>query len=472
MVQFFNLPQDPKARLAEQLGLGLGQGVNQIVQQKYQRGLLQSALGEISQAAQSGKGPLPTILATLSAGAGIPGSERYIGALLPILEKLATTNAAERSPLPLEGQNRTREPLEQMAPRQELPGFLGQPGTTQEAQTEKFFPTAEGPGRGPGQAPQAATRGYKVPILTPEETRSKGRELAAQMTAQGNPTRPDEGAALVAAENEKAKDYNKLVEEERKERVGAQEAYGKIAEEYLKDVYPEASPELATIFQKEGEALSGQGKSQADIKRTLATKAKNLKNSIVNAQKEYSAPRIQAKLWRSLAGEYKNFEQAASDVKRHLQPLLDQGLFDTARKILSDKGYGIEEREGILHPLSNQSYARINQVPKIAIKRELGRAPGIPATGLVREREPVSLEPIKDALKEMKSFEPNFSLTLARKAFEDKGYDWREFKDALNELQDEGFQLEDDQRTQQGYLDSPPLNAIEKVLHGLDIIGR
>ena len=67
----------------------------------------------------------------------------------------------------------------------------------------------------------------------------------------------------------------------------------------------------------------------------------------------------------------------------------------------------------------------------------------------------------------------NFSVVLARKIFEDKKYDSRIFKDALNELeQDEGFKLEPDQEKQRGNLDTPPLNRLEKILHGLGLQGR
>ncbi len=83
------------------------------------------------------------------------------------------------------------------------------------------------------------------------------------------------------------------------------------------------------------------------------------------------------------------------------------------------------------------------------------------------------IQNIKDGLLDLKQADPNFSLVLARKAFEDKGYDWRVFKDALNSLQtDDGFELEDDQQIQQSVLDTPPLNTLEKLLQGLNIIGR
>ncbi len=56
--------------------------------------------------------------------------------------------------------------------------------------------------------------------------------------------------------------------------------------------------------------------------------------------------------------------------------------------------------------------------------------------------------------------------------FEDKGYDSRMFKDALNELEEQGFKLEDDQQRQRGILDTPPLDMLGQILSDINIRGR
>src|SRR5690606_27689092 len=186
------------------------------------------------------------------------------------------------------------------------------------------------------------------------------------------------------------------------------------------------------------------------------------KNAIVNAEKDLSAPRLYNTITRSLNGTYKDLEKASSDIRKHLQPLIDLGLFDTARNILSKKGYGIEEREAIINPLGMQSQAILNQIPTREGRTIRGLRTNIPLNG----QEDTSS--IKDALVKMKQVDPNFSLSLARKSFEDKNYSWREFKDGVNELLDEGFELTDDQKNQLGTLDTPPLNLIEKDMHGIN----
>jgi hypothetical protein len=112
----------------------------------------------------------------------------------------------------------------------------------------------------------------------------------------------------------------------------------------------------------------------------------------------------------------------------------------------------------------------MNQVPQISTAQKMAGVPGI--GGQPFSYTPQHIENVKEGLINLKKVDPNFSLVLARKAFEDRGYDWRIFKDALNQLEQEGFKLEDDQQSQRGNLDRPPVGIVEKILHGLDLRGR
>ncbi len=459
----------------DQMAQGLSQTLPQAAQQRSNRDALQQSLAGIRNMANDpNSSPMDVTLAAMEAGAGIPGSERYLGQIIPMLQQMAKANSQGNAPLPMEGmsgqggQVRDRSPVEQPQQRQNMPGFMGQKSPQESGQ---FFPNVQGPQGGPGQAPQAATGGMKGKVLDPRQVREEGRKYAAEQTRSGNPMTPQQGASIIDAENEKQKQFNNLVEEERKERVKSQREYGSVGESYLDENYPEASRELKTIFQKEGEELSKQGMSEADINRTLEGKARTVKNAVVNAEKEFDAPRVYNKMWNAALGEYKGFDQAAQDVRKHVQPLIDMGLYDTARNILSKKGYGLEEREAILHPLSDQARSSMNKVPKIGAFTAVmnkGRSSAF-FNKLYDDSEKKNLA---EALTSMKQNEPNFSLALARKAAEDKGYSWRVFKDVLNDLEKNGFEMTDDQRTHRGELDSPPLNFIQEYLHGLDLIGK
>lgn len=474
MVSILPTERSPWEAISNSIGHGLSQTLPQAAQQRSNREALQQSLESIRNMSNNpNASPMDITLAAMQAGAGIPGSERYLGQIIPMLQQMAKAKSQGNAPLPLEGMNdsggnRDRSPIEPMAQNQQMPGFMGKKSQQQDSQ---FFPNVIGPQGGPGQAPQAATSGKKGPVLSPAQELVKGREYAAQQTRAGNPMTPAQGAEHIHGINENQKQYNALVDQEREERIASQKEYGNNAERYLKENYPEANRELTAIFQKEGERLSKQGDSEADINHALENKARAIKNAIVNVEKDFDAPRLYNKMWNALSGEYKSFDQAAQDVRKNIQPLIDMGLYDVARNLLSKKGYGLEEREAILHPLSDQSRSSINQMPQAGILAgALNKGRGTAFFNqLYDDSEKKNLA---EALTSMKQNEPNFSLTLARKAAEDKGYSWRIFKDVLNDLEKNGFEMTGDQQTHRGELDSPPLNFIQEYLHGLNLIGR
>lgn len=447
--------------IGQAIGSNISQNLPGAIQQGYNRQMLQNSLQQIKDVAKNqNSSPLDTILSVMQAGAGIPGSEKYIASVLPEILKASQARAFQNVRQPGE---EAGQPIQ----RQALPGFMQQPGQ-KTLQENKFFPINRGPEEAPGNLPQAATSGEVIPLLNPSEKIKEAKRLLEDSRQAGIPLTPKEAFDQVSQNEADKRLHNQIVEQERGQRVESQSDYGNKAVEFLKKYYPGSNPEIEAIFQKKGEEIAGKGKSEAEINRTLATEAKNFANAIANVEKELDAPRLFNSISRGLNGTYKNFESASSDVRKHLKPLLDLGLYDTARKLLQDKGYGIEERDIIINPLSERSKILLNRVPKI----KAGPFEGMERTGFDFERKPVDLNNIKSSLLELKKADPNFSLVLARKYFEDKGYDWREFKNALNELESDGFELTDDQRTQRGNLDTPPLNMLEKLLHSVGIIGR
>ncbi len=451
--------RSPFDAIMEQVGSGLSQSLPQAAQQRSNRDALQRGLGNIKGIANDPNATnLDVILSTLQGLAGIPGSERYVGQVLPEMLKQVESNRAQRQPLPGEAnqpQNRNREPNEPMAQRQQMPerGF-GE---------NKMFPSDLGNQGGPGNVPQQATSGQKKHIPSSSEKPALYKAHQARSTAAGIPMTLRESKVEVDQMIEDDKDYNKLVDEERKERVEGQKTYGDKALEYLNKAYPNASDEVKAVFQNKGEEASKRGDSEAKINAYLAEQAKIFKNAILNAEKEVSAPRAYENLMSKINGNYKNFQKAANDISKHIQPLIDLGLYDTARDILSEKGYGIEEREAILHPLSNQSQSIINQVPNLRHSTD-------PHKNF--KKPPADLNGIKQALMQLQEQDPNFSPALARKMFLDKGYDWKDFGNAWNELLKEGFKPSSDQHIQSYVLDSPPLNLLDEMLEGLNLIGR
>lgn len=460
------------------VGALLGQSLNQnlpgAVQQGFNRGQLQNSLDEIKKISKDpNSNQLDVILQTMKAGAGIPGSERYLSQIIPLLTKYAEANASNKTPLAGENADArpSREPMEEISQPQNLPNFLG----ANQQQNNQFFPNNVGPQGGPGNAPQSSTTGQKLSLLTPQEQIKAAHQLSKDRIAGGINTDAKEALREIQENEKEKKSFNEKVDEELAQRVQSQQNYGQRASDQLKKVYPQATEEQQAIFQKKGEQASIQGKSEADINRFLAKEATNFKNTISNVEKDMSAPRIQNEFQRKFLGTNKDFNQASNDLRVKLKPILDLGLYDTARNLLTKLGYYPEERESIINPMSERLNTLMNKVPQAQYIRKpeaVGYPGQVPSITMPREYPPNQKENIKSGLMDLKKADPNFSLVLARKSFEDKDYDWRVFKDALNELQNEGFELTEDQKIQQSNLDTAPLNILQKILHGLNLIGR
>lgn len=461
-----NTARDPWQVISQQIGQDLRQQLPGAVQQGYNRGQLQSSLAKIGEISQNpSSSPLDITLAAMQAGAGIPGSEKYLGAIIPELVKFAEARRLQQASLPgeeqVKGPNQQRQDREHFQPPQQgqqLPDFLNK-----NPQQTEFFPTHI-PGQGGiGNAPQAATTGKKIPMSTPAELSREAKRLSADRTKNGIPTTPQDALKELLGYEDQKKLHNAEVDLETNQRKQSQKDYGDLAVEKLNSVFKGANDEIKSIFKKKGEELAKSQMSEADIERSLATEARNFKNSLVNVEKEMDAPRLYNAISRGANSSYKNFEDSVKDMRLTLKPLLSEGLYDTARDLLSKKGYGLEEREMIINPMGEREKTIMNRVPIIRPTPK-GLFNEVPGKG--------NIEDIKSTIKELKIVNPNFSPVLARKQFEDKGYDWRDFKNAWNALQEEGFELTDDQFNQSGNLNSPPLGNIEKILHGLNFTGR
>lgn len=457
------------------LGQALGKGIENLMpyfQQQIQRSQLQNALGQIREKMnQPNISPQEMALSLMEAGAGIPGSERYIGQLYPTLMQHAMAKQAQNVPLAGEltpgGMGQMERPTrEQTAPveRQALPEFMGQ-------QSKNFPSNLPGTDQF-GNLPQEATAGEKRQIYNASEMVPLAKKLSLERTRAGIPTTPKEALEEIREMNNENKLYNDQVELEKERRIASQREYGDLAASQLVKLFPEATEEQIAIFKKMGEQEAGKNRSEADIQKYLAKEATKFKNTLSNVQKDISANRSLNHFQRAFLGTQKKFDQAADDLRVKLKPILDMGLYDTARKMLSDLGYYPEERETIISPLSSKDKTAINLIPKIEkvpnISFEKGYA-DVPEQTYTEKQ----INNLTNGLKDVFKNNRDANLVLLRKGVEDQGYDWRVFKDALNNLIMNGdISLNDDQQNQISVLDSPPLNNLEKIFHGIRVIGR
>lgn len=462
------------------VGDALAKNLPSGIEKGYDRGLIKQGLDKVRSIANNPEAkPLDIIFALQEASAGIPGSERYFAPVLDQILKITNANRSVNVPRPGEDQNFT------VPERRQLPSFGNQPQANAEKTSPEFFPNNIPSQEAPGTEPQAVTLGKKYKLFTPDQRIQEARRISQADQALGGTMTLDQALKSVDDYIAYSDAYNTKVEKDILDKQESQRNYGDLAEEEIKKVFsktktdekgkpitsldPLLDSNIIAWFRKKGEEISQVGKSEAERKRYLANEAANFKNSIVNVENDLSAPRLHNASQRWFNNEYKSFEQSAQDLRTTLKPLLDNGFYDLARNLLEKKGYGLEERDYILNPLNIQAESIISALPKPKIKLKPNQLLGALPTNATN----ISSEELKNSILKIKDANPNFSLPLVRKALEDKAVDWRQYKDAVNELVDSGqLELTADQRNQIGYLDKPPLGLLDSILQGLNIIGR
>lgn len=446
------------------LGKYVGQGLTNALPQQYENMKFQRGMNAIDQLQASldpKNGPVDQgrVLANLArVQAQLPGFER--SPYMEYVMKHAGAEAMKGAPRAGEGAQNSTERLPQIPQREQLPEFMGQ--KTQQKNAEQFFPTNKELPQGKGSVPQKATTGVKLPLLNPQEILAEARKLNNAQRAAGLNSNIQDSLNEVKANEEDKKAYNQTVDTELKQGKEGQKTYGARGAEYLKKYISNPSPELEAVFQKKGEQASERGESDADINRSLAEDAKNLGNAISNITSSPTALRGYNKIFRSLNGDYRSFDESAEDIRKHMQPLIKEGLYDYTRRLVQDRGYYPEEREIIVKPLSMEVQSNFNQLPKIGTAR----------SGSFALRPKNDITPLKEAIRNSQEKDDGFSHILGRKMAEDKGYGWQDYKNALNELENEGMELSDDQKNHRGELDEPPMTFLSGFLHDLGFTGR
>ncbi len=456
----------PKSSGMDLLGQYIGQGIQNAMPQQYENMKYQRGMSAIDKLQETMKNPdlkQGDVLAELArAITSNPNLER--SGLAEYFGKLAQAKGAANIPPPGGGEvSRDRELIPAFPQRQEVT-FLNQP--------PKTFPNNIGPQEQTGNVPQEATEGKKKPIKDSSQMRKNSIRRSKEANDQGFPLTPQEAYREEVEENDQNKIYNAEVDKETAQRKTGQREYGQFGSEALKKAYPAASDKMLARAQKWGEDASVRGKSEAEIKEHIIEKANELANHIDSIKNSLSRPNAINNIERAAAQNYRTFDQGVQDVRNHLKPLLDEGLYDESRGLLEELNYGPEEREMIINPLSQKEQTILNGLPKSTGTGPYKKAMKIPEA---------NINDLKNVLLELKQSDPNFSPLLARRYAEDRGYDWRMFKDAWNTLIIEDAQLPEDQKNftltgdQKKFnqlLDTPPLDMLGKILHGMELRGR
>lgn len=336
---------------------------------------------------------------------------------------------------------------------------------------------------GGGNLPQPETAGTKEQVLSPTQVVQQGRKRAMLTRNAGGQMTDEEGIAQERTRNDERRQYNQDVEADVKQRVGSQRDYGNQAEAQLLKYFPDAPPDIIAAERKFAEEAAGRSQSEADINREIAEHTTQMKNVVANVKNAANAPTIEENLQRSMLGNDRKRQDSINDMRLKLDPLLKNGHYDTARALLAAKNWSPESIESIISDLGEGSRKAIATMPEMKkyekppVKVSFGLNPKVnkekmaknrmAADELAEENRKVFTNSLQQAFKT----DPSANLVLLRKAYMEKGVDYRMFKNALNDMIFNGtLELNDDQFKQLDPLDEPPYNQLEKLMKAGNII--
>jgi hypothetical protein len=437
MIQILPKVKSPGEKFGEALGGGLGQGFSEGMEERRKKNLQ----GKENAALKDKYGIDVEGVLDPTTRSQIIGEELRRGRILK------EGKAASEIDTSLTGNQAGKRKIEsEISPRGENNLEMQDKAIVQPKQSQKTIPS-------------------KQTILTPDQLQQRTKEVFQQYNEKGIPTTIDQVYADLYSKNEQNKGHNQHIESE-------QNKYGDLAHQILTEKIQNPSESIIGLMRKKGEELAFSG-SEADIRSEIGKEVVNLKNAISKAEKTIKSKNVFGASKRDILGSSRSAEQELNSYKAAVKPLLDKGLYDEARAaITSNSDLMPEEVETIVSNLGEPSKKIVGQMDKMkpSIKQRQ-----LQPYGYVDKQtySPEQQEKIQQNVNDVLKNEPSVNLILLRKAFEDKGIEWDAFKEAIDNAYLSGdVKMTPDQENQMETLDSPPLNRLEKILHGFRLIGR
>lgn len=299
MVQI--LPQ--KTNLGTQFGQALGQGISQGAERGINRGMLQSAFKDL-ESLPTNSTPLQLAAKLMETTAGIPGSERYVGQLFPLLLQQMQSQAA----LGGTGTN----PKEGTVPEGESPA----PSTPSKGQSALDLQAESGKGFLSGYIPedqinQEATQYAQSTMSGLEGYNLKRNQLLGQnANIEKQRAQVEQRFLAGGGKEEDVPLYMNI----------ASKAKGKTAEEISRNARPEF-------------------KKYQDLSKSL---------------ENFSYPSVFGRLYRP---------ETISKLQGTVKDMVGMGFEDKVRDTLSSKGLSPTEISELIHPISKDTKKELDSIP-------------------------------------------------------------------------------------------------------------
>jgi len=304
-----------------------------------------------------------------------------------------------------------------------------------------------------GETPSVARR------LDTDEIREVVKDRVVQNLKRGIFVDPD-------VIRKQLEEENKSIESD----IAFKAPYEKTASEILGKLLPNASEEMSSAFSRLATSLIKQGKTESQIRKELASEASKLAQVENNVKNIYKRQKGLPKILNYLSRTEKELPKQIIELKNNLKTVLDKGLYEEARRIAKEAGYGAEETELAIGNLSENAKKTIAKMSSFE-KFEKRGAP--PVNFLTKKITPEQYNEFESNLNDVLQDDPYANLILLRSDYMKKGVDWRSFNDAVNKIIDEkGIDLTRKQQEELATVSQPPLSVLDQLLYDFGLRGK
>lgn len=477
MVQVFDLsPTESNASLT---GKAFSTGLirnnpqpEQLVQQK----LLQNAMDKLPQNANYTdflKIVGPQLLTT-------PGGAQLLGELAPIIQAQSRANAlqadrANRKDLQ-NGQQQNVQGRDaqnpQGRPSQQQPAVNVNVGGIGQGGGENYIRNPIAPNSEESTYPKRSLPRQPEPLRNTEQLNQRRSELNDAIVDNGGI--PDQQVIENIIQNEEniKNKNNEIITNENKEIEARQQNRKGRLDKRFNDAFPNATPEEKGIFERfTNEANNAEFENdQYEHGRRKYLEYETAKNSLLRGQ-DLGGPLTN--LWRKARSSFKSKEDIIKDSTAPVKKLIDLGLENEARDILTNSiGLGAEDAELTMFQPTKKQWQEFNTFPmnkdlKKTNKPIYGEATAMKYPGEENALPAEKFIKFKDDVVKVLKNNPGINIIAFRGVVNhDKGYSWTDFSKAISEAIDEGdFKPDPIQEQQLNVIRNAPLPGMSQIFN-------
>ncbi len=482
MVQVFDASPTPST--AGMIGSALGMGINKNFpdpQQLVQKRMLSEAFQKFRNQANPNASPLDLTMSFLEATAGIPGSERYVGQVLPLLLQQSKGNRGadlenpDGTITPQPGKN---QPAQQNQPQKVIPTNATQ-FLQQTAQEIPNFPQPDTEQKNLFQGtlePTAFGMGPLPNTYSPQQI----KQMQEEDLRAGFPDMP---------RAKRAEQYNELARKDLNDYTQAAQT---------QSVISQATAKRQEEFRDTLKSFVGDNPTDLALAESIAeNKYRNIANDQIRADKvskEYDLLKGNLNEFRNSSSRpnpylpisKQKYNDSFKTLQQNSKPLVDMGLRPQLTEMLAKNGWSMTETDQILNPLGEKIVTEIKGLPNLEPTPTVGEEFGLFPAGkkmvdkfLGTQNEPKekiwsdyfqkTIKPGQENPQTRDVLKPGTSLFLLQNQFMKKGGNYLKFQNMINNLVSTGkINLDKYQQKEMNTLNNYPLKnyTIEEFLFG------